>query len=541
MSDTGVASNPLLAKLLERQGLLPPDVLEGLLQKARTLQEWLGEVAVDDKLLTFREIAQAIAREMKLPLVDLRPMSPPDARVLERLPAETCRNHGLVPVAFEGDSLHIVVSNPLDEGGMLVIRTLVNCTIAVRVAPLDDIRTTIERWYGFADAAAPYLLKTAPTPPPAPPPGPPRSSVFAPAAMANNAEELALDQLLLQMMENRSSDLHLAVGSSPMMRVDGELRPMPFPTMTPRAIQTMCYALLTDVQITQFERHWELDFAYSLPGVSRFRVNYHRQRGSMGAVFRTIPMEIPTLDKLAMSPMIREFTQRPRGLVLVTGPTGSGKSTTLAAMVEEINRTQRTHIVTIEDPVEFLFNNKLSIVTQREVGADTESFGTALRHVLRQDPDVILIGEMRDLETIATAVSAAETGHLVFATLHTTSAAQTVERIIDVFPPHQHEQIRSQLANVLEGIICQTLLPNLDGRGRSCAQEILVCTAAVRTLIRDSKAHQITSVIQASAKYGMQTLDQALKTLVLQRKVSLEEAIKKASNPEDFKALVAMQ
>jgi twitching motility protein PilT len=275
--------------------------------------------------------------------------------------------------------------------------------------------------------------------------------------------------------------------------------------------------------------------------VSRFRVNYHRQRGSMGAVFRTIPMEIPTLDKLTMSPVVREFTQRPRGLVLVTGPTGSGKSTTLAAMVEEINRTQRTHIVTIEDPVEFLFNNKLSIVTQREVGADTESFGTALRHVLRQDPDVILIGEMRDLETIATAVSAAETGHLVFATLHTTSAAQTVERIIDVFPPHQQEQIRSQLSNVLEGIVCQTLLPNLDGRGRSCAQEILVCTAAIRTLIRDSKAHQITSVIQASAKYGMQTLDQALKTLVLQRKVSLEEAVKKASNPEDFKALVAMQ
>ncbi|OPZ80230.1 MAG: Twitching mobility protein [bacterium ADurb.Bin429] len=261
----------------------------------------------------------------------------------------------------------------------------------------------------------------------------------------------------------------------------------------------------------------------------------------MGAVFRTIPMEIPTLDKLTMSPVIHEFTQRPRGLVLVTGPTGSGKSTTLAAMVEEINRTQRTHIVTIEDPVEFLFNNKLSIVTQREVGADTESFGTALRHVLRQDPDVILIGEMRDLETIATAVSAAETGHLVFATLHTTSAAQTVERIIDVFPPHQQEQIRSQLSNVLEGIVCQTLLPNLDGRGRSCAQEILVCTAAIRTLIRDSKAHQITSVIQASAKYGMQTLDQALKTLVLQRKVSLEEAVKKASNPEDFKALVAMQ
>jgi twitching motility protein PilT len=507
-------------------------VLETLLTKAKTLQEWLGDVAVDDRLLTFVEIAQAIANDMKLSFIDLRSMLPPDRRVLERLPAETCKNYGLVPVAYDGDSLHLATSNPLDEGGMLVIRTLVNCKLTLRVAPLDDIRAAIERWYsaaGLAGTAPVITQRQAP------------KDVFAPLVAVNKEDELLLDQLLLQMLDNRGSDLHLAVGSPPMMRVDGELRPMPFPTMSPRAIQTMCYALLTDVQITQFERHWELDFAYSLPGVSRFRVNYHRQRGSMGAVYRTIPMEIPTLDKLNLPLVVRELTQRPRGLVLVTGPTGSGKSTTLAAMVEEINRTQRTHIITIEDPVEFLFNNKLSVVTQREVGADTESFGTALRHVLRQDPDVILVGEMRDLETIATAVSAAETGHLVFATLHTTSAAQTVERIIDVFPPHQQEQIRSQLSNVLEGIVCQTLLPNLDGRGRSCAQEILVCTAAIRTLIRDSKPHQITSVIQASAKYGMQTLDQALKSLVLARKVSLEEAVKKASNPEDFKALVAMQ
>ncbi len=534
MSDTGVASNPQLAKLLERSKILPPEVLEGLLAKAKTLQEWLGEVAVDDRLLTYTEIAHAIAMDMKLQFLELRQMMPPERRVLERLPSETCKNYGLVPIGSDGESLHIATSNPLDEGGLVVIRTLINCKIVLRVAPLDEIRSAIDRWYnasGLAGmpAAAPQAQRQAPR------------DVFAPIITDDKAEELMLDQLLLQMMDTRGSDLHLAVGSPPMVRVDGELRPLPFPNMSPRAIQTMCYALLTDVQITTFERHWELDFAYSLPGVSRFRVNYHRQRGSMGAVFRTIPMEIPTLDKLNLPLVVREFTNRPRGLVLVTGPTGSGKSTTLAAMVEEINRTQRTHIVTIEDPVEFLFSNKLSVITQREVGSDTEGFGTALRHVLRQDPDVILVGEMRDLETIATAVSAAETGHLVFATLHTTSAAQTVERIIDVFPPHQQEQIRSQLSNVLEGIVCQTLLPNLDGRGRSCAQEILVCTAAIRTLIRDGKAHQITSVIQASAKYGMQTLDQALKTLVLNRKVSLEEAVKKASNPEDFKALVAMQ
>ena len=235
------------------------------------------------------------------------------------------------------------------------------------------------------------------------------------------------------------------------------------------------------------------------------------------------------------------MTTRPRGLVLVTGPTGSGKSTTQAAMIDEINRTRRTHIVTVEDPIEFLHRNKLSVVTQREVGADTESFATALRHVLRQDPDVILIGEMRDLETISAAVTAAETGHLVLATLHTTSASQTIERIIDVFPPHQQEQIRSQLSNTLEAIFTQTLLPNINGKGRSCAQEILICTPAIRNLIREGKVHQMSSVLQASAKYGMQTLDYSLMQLVLQHKVSLEQAIQKASNPEDFKALVAMQ
>ena len=353
--------------------------------------------------------------------------------------------------------------------------------------------------------------------------------------------DLTIDQLLLHMLQHRASDLHLAVGSPPMMRVDGELASMPFPILNPSSIQTMIYAVLNDVQVTEFERKWELDFAYSIPRVSRFRVNVHRQRGSVGAVMRTIPDETPTLDKLRMPPIVREMTGRPRGLVLVTGPTGSGKSTTLAAMIDEINRTKRSHIVTIEDPIEFLHKNKMSVVTQREVGADTESFAIALRHVLRQDPDVILIGEMRDLETIAAAVTAAETGHLVFATLHTTSASQTIERIIDVFPPHQQEQIRSQLSNTLEAIFTQTLLLNIDGHGRSCAQEILIATPAIRNLIREGKVHQMHSVMQASAKYGMQTLDTALKQLVLARKVTLEQAILKASNPEDFKALVAMQ
>jgi twitching motility protein PilT len=227
--------------------------------------------------------------------------------------------------------------------------------------------------------------------------------------------------------------------------------------------------------------------------------------------------------------------------VLVTGPTGSGKSTTLAAMIDEINRTRRTHIVTIEDPIEFLHNNKLSVITQREVGSDTESFGVALRHVLRQDPDVILIGEMRDLETISAALTAAETGHLVFATLHTTSAPQTIDRIVDVFPEHQQDQVRTQLANVLEAVITQTLLQNIEGKGRVCAQEIMLGTSAIRTLIRDNKVHQIPGIIQASGKYGMQTLDQTLRNLVLEKKVTMDEALSKSTNPEDFKALLAMR
>ena len=252
-------------------------------------------------------------------------------------------------------------------------------------------------------------------------------------------------------------------------------------------------------------------------------------------------MEVPNLDALQMPQVIRDFTQRPRGLVLITGPTGAGKSTTLAAMVDEINRTARRHIVTIEDPIEFLHSNRMSVVTQREVGSDTESFATALRHVLRQDPDVLLIGEMRDLETISAALTAAETGHLVLASLHTTSAAQTVDRIVDVFPEAQQIQVRSQLANVLEGIVTQTLLQRADGKGRVCAQEIMIASSAIRTLIRESKVHQMPGIMQSSAKSGMQTLDSALRTLVFSGQVTFEEALKKASSSEDFKAFIALQ
>ncbi|HEX2951273.1 MAG TPA: PilT/PilU family type 4a pilus ATPase [Armatimonadota bacterium] len=560
MIPTSVSTNQQTAKILERQNILPSNILDGLINRARTLQEWIGQVAVEDGLLSYEELALAISKELRVPLISLKTFTP-DYQAFEMISKDICLEYDIFPTSYNGSVITVAFANPLDETVVDILSNIISDKISKVVAPRGEIRQAIEEWYSnqrdveeeftpiaeaippketsdidlvaqiFADLPKKTTTNTINIKP----------QVQEKAPEKIDPHDITIDQLLLVMLEHRASDLHLAVGSPPMMRVDGDLIPMSFPKLVPSSVQTMIYAILTDVQITQFERHWELDFAYSIPKVSRFRVNVHRQRGSVGAVLRTIPEDMPTLDALHMPTIVREMTERPRGLVLVTGPTGSGKSTTLAAMIDEINRTRRTHIVTIEDPIEFLHKNKMSVVTQREVGADTESFSIALRHVLRQDPDVILIGEMRDLETIAAAVTAAETGHLVLATLHTTSAAQTIERIIDVFPPHQQEQIRSQLSNTLEGILTQTLLPNIDGHGRSCAQEILVCTPAIRNLIREGKVHQMASVLQASAKYGMQTLDTALKQLVLTRKVSLEQAILKASDPEDFKALLAMQ
>ena len=536
---TAVATNQLVAKILREQNLLPAEVLDGLLQKAKKRQEWIGYIAVADGFLSYDELADALARETKCPRVNLRTFAP-DSRALESLSATESRTHGVIPLTMQRGKLVLAMANPLDESCKELLRQLARCELIVQVAPYDAILSTAEEWYAKLPTLRPpdntdelrQLVSDLRFP----------GEMITPRMeLVHPSEQICLEDLLIMMMERRASDLHFTAGSAPLIRVDGQLQSMPFPVLVPHAIQTIVYSILTDVQITNFERCWELDFSYSLPGISRFRVNLHRQRGSVGAVFRIIPMEVPTLDKLHMPAIVRELTRKPRGLVLITGPTGSGKSTTLAAMVEEINRATRLHIVTIEDPIEFLHSNQMSVVTQREVGSDTESFAVALRHVLRQDPDVILVGEMRDLETISTALTAAETGHLVLASLHTTSAAQTIDRITDVFPETQQGQVRAQLANVLEGIVTQALLPRNDGKGRVCAQEIMVASPAIRTLIRDNKVHQMPSVIQASAKYGMQTLDTALRNLVTMGQVSLDEALRKTSNPDDFKAMVAMQ
>jgi twitching motility protein PilT len=300
----------------------------------------------------------------------------------------------------------------------------------------------------------------------------------------------------------------------------------------------MILSVLSEEQRRRFETELELDFAYSIPGVSRFRANVFQQRNSMGAVFRVIPIDIPTLEQLGLPKVCSFLAERPRGLVLVTGPTGSGKSTTLAAMVDHINATRSLHIITLEDPIEFMHRNKMSYVNQREIGEDTHSFAAALRRVLRQDPDVILVGEMRDLETISAAITAAETGHLVLATLHTTGGPETIDRIIDVFPPHQQQQVRMQVSNSLQGVLSQTLLRTTDGRSRVLAMEVMLGVPAIANLIREGKTHQMETIIQGSAAQGMQTLDQNLKNLLTAGKITYEEAISKAKNPKELAAMM---
>lgn len=363
--------------------------------------------------------------------------------------------------------------------------------------------------------------------------------VVTSSGSAPGADTPHIDDLLRIMLERGGSDLHITVGSPPGIRQRGELIPIEnMKPLMPRDTMEMILSLLSEEQRRRFETELELDFAYSIPGVSRFRANVLQQRNSMGAVFRVIPIKIPTMDELALPKVCQYLADRPRGLVLVTGPTGSGKSTTLAAMINHINETRAVHIITMEDPIEFMHRNKKAYVNQREVGEDTHSFASALKRVLRQDPDVILVGEMRDLETISAAITAAETGHLVLATLHTTGGPETIDRVIDVFPPHQQQQVRMQLSSTLEGVLSQVLLRSTDGRSRVMAMEIMLGIPAISNLIREGKTHQMETIIQGGASLGMQTLDQHLKNLLAAGKITFEEAISKAKSPRDLAAML---
>jgi twitching motility protein PilT len=346
-----------------------------------------------------------------------------------------------------------------------------------------------------------------------------------------------LRELLQLVVERNASDLHLTDGEPPVLRVDGELVPTDAPRLTGDDTKRMIYGVLTDKQKVQFEEEMELDFSLYIPNISRFRVNVHQQRGCVEAAFRVVLLNIRSIEELGLPAIVAKLALKPNGLVIITGPTGMGKTTTLAAMVDLINTQRSCLVVTIEDPIEYLFRNKKSIIKQREVGSDTHTFASALKHVLRQDPDVILIGEMRDLETIATAMTAAETGHLVLSTLHTPDAPQTIDRIIDVFPPHQQQQIMVQLAACLQGIVAQQLLPRKDGRGRIVATEVMVGTDAVRSCVRERRTHQLHTIIQTGSQFGMTAMDKSLKELYLRGIITYETAIARAKNIHDFKDL----
>src|SRR4051794_18100705 len=344
--------------------------------------------------------------------------------------------------------------------------------------------------------------------------------------------------ILLEVIQAGASDLHLTVGSPPMVRERGKLRPLDYPMMTSQDTREIVYSILNNDQRKKLENEWQIDLSYSVPGKARFRVNAYFQRAAIGAVMRTIPQDIPEIDTLGVPPILLDFIRKPRGFVLVTGPTGSGKSTTLAAMLDRINEERHEHIMTVEDPIEFLHRHKNCVVNQRELGSDAHSFSDALKAALRQDPDVILVGEMRDLETMSTALTAAETGHLVFATLHTQDTSQTVDRIVDAFPTEQQQQVRVQLAMALQGIVTQQLLPTADGKGRVVACEVLIPTPAVRNLIREGKTHQIYSALQTGGQHGMQTMDAALVELVNRNKITREFAIKRSGTPEELRRLL---
>jgi twitching motility protein PilT len=359
-----------------------------------------------------------------------------------------------------------------------------------------------------------------------------------PAGAAKQAappQELNLRVLLQEMIQRGASDLHITVGNPAKIRVDGDLTSSNNrQVLTPKDTLSLAYSILTDNQKKRFETEDELDFSFGVQNLSRFRGNVYKQRGCVAMAIRQIPYEIVSIEKLGLPPIVNDMADRPRGLVLVTGPTGSGKSTTLAAMIDKVNRERKGHIITIEDPIEFIHRHQNCMINQREVGADTQTFAAALKYALRQDPDVILIGEMRDLETIGAALTIAETGHLVFATLHTNSAAESINRIIDAFPAHQQGQVRAQLAFVLEGVVTQTLIPKAKGKGRVVAAEVMICTPAIRAVIRDEKIHQIYSLMQAGKKHGMQTMNDALQMLFMKGEVTLDEALKRSSDRNEL-------
>jgi len=505
-----------VGEFLVNRKVLSKDVLEYALRKETDTGVPLAKILSAEGLVSERDLVAAVADQLALPFWD--PTTTPVSPLVDGvIPADVARKHMVVGLALEGDALMVATDNPMDEATLNVVTQVTGWRALPCLAARSDIVGALAAMYG------------------------PSPATSAASYSGNNdaPAQLHVNTILSKLVEAKGSDLHLTSGLPPMIRVDGSLRPLEgFEVLTASRVRDLVYEILSQKVRERFENNLELDTSHVVPGVGRFRLNVFQQRDAVGAVFRAIPFEIVSLDDLGLPPTVRQFADLPRGLVLCTGPTGSGKSTTLAALIDIINSTKPLHIMSVEDPIEYLHHHKRAVVNQREVGEDTKGFAEALKHVLRQDPDVILIGEMRDLETISTALTAAETGHLVFATLHTQDAPQSIDRMIDVFPAHQQQQIRTQLATTIQGVVTQQLLPRSGARGRVVACEVLVATPAVRNLIREGKTHEIYSAMQAGGKYGMQSMDQALAQLVKSRTIDLDVAEERCTNPDDLHRLI---
>ncbi len=502
-----------LGEFLVDRHVLSRDDLEVAVAESRQSGDALPKILLRAGLVAEKDLTAAIAESLSLRFIDFSatPLHPDAASII---PADVARRHLAIGVHFEGDKLVVAFAEPNDDEAVAAVAASTAFEIIAVAAGRLELSNVVKAVYGAGAHSADDVA-------------------------GSDGVPLDINELLECVLQRKGSDLHLTAGSPPVVRVHGQLVPLrEFPVLNGSQIREMIYAVLSQKQREKFENEHELDTSYSMPGRSRFRVNVFLQRDSVGCVMRVIPYEIVDFDTLGVPPTVRPFAELPRGLVLVTGPTGSGKSTTLASLIDIVNRTKPVHIMTVEDPIEFLHQHKRAIVNQREVGEDTYSFAAALKHVLRQDPDVILVGEMRDLDTITTALTAAETGHLVFATLHTQDAPQSIDRIIDVFPSAQQQQVRVQLASSLQGIVTQQLLPTPDGTARVIACEVLVATPAIRNLIREGKVHQIYSLMQAGGKFGMITMDQSLASLVTAGRITFDVAAERCANEGDLQRLL---
>ena len=537
------ASNMIGQALIERGALDESALAAALDEEARTGTP-LPALLARGGLVAEKDLVAAIAQSVDLLFVDVgSTLLSPEAA--EAVPEPVARQFTCLGVERRAGGLVVAFADPTDTAALDAVREAVGEDIMPAAAVKGDLLKAISGVYGAAAAPSPAPGPDAPDPEPVPtevevevPVDVPDAPAEVAAPPAPSVGVVHLDDLLERVLEIGGSDLHLTVGTPPSVRVHGELRRLTeYAPLKNQQIREMIYAVLSQKHREQFEEGLELDTSYSLPGRGRFRVNVFMQREAVAAVLRAIPFEIVPFDDLKLPEAVKTFSQLTRGLVLVTGPTGSGKSTTLASLLDIINRERADHIMTVEDPIEFLHQHKGCVVNQREVGEDTHSFAEALKRVLRQDPDVILVGEMRDLETISTALTAAETGHLVFGTLHTQDAPQSIDRVIDVFPSHQQEQVRVQLAGALQGVVTQQLVPTADGKGRACAVEVLVITPAMRNLIREAKVHQIYSLMQSGGQHGMITMDQSLAVLVKQGKISFEMALERCHDQSELRRL----